>query len=773
MDDETRVDAYVSALRRDPDTPVPDGLDPDFARFVRVMALTHSAQLSQTQARIWQQAYRTAQKQRSGQQVTRRVSMRPGVFAALAALLIVIVAAGNVFQEITHRQRSTPPVQTPAFAGAGITSATPSPAATPAPPTNNTPHFEPLQPPAPAPSSIESPPVITAQNADHLHLMKRIGKGAIHDITWTADRQEIAISSSSGIWLYKTGALDSEGQHFEGLDAAMDRAIFSPDGKTLVSANAENVVIWDVAKAQAIALLHSSDQKAPALTFSPDGKILATGGKTIRLWNMATRSQVGEMGLTAADTFVNCLAFSPDGAMLAAGLTDSTLSLLDVAIGHVQTTLEETDHTRYVGRSGITAVAFSPDGKTLVTGSASNWVRIWDVGSSQLQASRADLLEGVSNISFSPDGNTVAYTDGESAWMWQYKTTRDPAFLEKATRWESVVYNADGTRMALGLDDNGWRLWNDKPSRAALNGFTADQPLKSVTFSSDGSLIAAAGQYGAIWLWNRTDHAQIADPHNTDHYAELQISPDGQWVAAGGLGKIELWDWEKDQYRILQDPVDVGDTLELGFVTSLAFSPDGKLLASGGDGSTQVVLWNVASGDINAKVASQGYQDRATSAVTFSADGSLLAYGIQGSIFVWDTRSRQIYRTLKIPGYIDVRRGIGTDPLAMSKDGTTLAAVGADPNTIQLWDISRGSSRMILKGHSGLVTGIAFNPAGNLLATSSLDGSVRLWDVSTGSTILVLQPQIGSVYDVAFSPDGSTLAASGDHGLLYLWQIAQ
>ena len=56
------------------------------------------------------------------------------------------------------------------------------------------------------------------------------------------------------------------------------------------------------------------------------------------------------------------------------------------------------------------------------------------------------------------------------------------------------------------------------------------------------------------------------------------------------------------------------------------------------------------------------------------------------------------------------------------------------------------------------VTGVAFHPTKNLVASCSYDKSVKLWNTDTGAELWTVN--VGShVYSVAFSPDGSTLAA--------------
>jgi WD40 repeat protein len=148
---------------------------------------------------------------------------------------------------------------------------------------------------------------------------------------------------------------------------------------------------------------------ADRMTFSPDGRMLATARKTDRfvtLWKLETgetKSVLRESGDQKSGLLRNVLsmAFSHDGLTLAVDDMSGLVSLWDIEMGEVRTKFQ-----RLGGR--IFGMSFSRDDRFLATGQQDDTVRIWEVSSAKPVAAFAGPARTqVRDITFASDGRTL------------------------------------------------------------------------------------------------------------------------------------------------------------------------------------------------------------------------------------------------------------------------------------------------------------------------------------------------------------------------------
>ena len=103
-------------------------------------------------------------------------------------------------------------------------------------------------------------------------------------LAWSPDGKLLAVSSSSGIYLYDPKTLNEV--HLIKTGVRVANVAFSPDGKLLASANWDKTVkLWDVASGQEVRSLSGHTNNVMRVAFSLDGKQLVSGSwdNTVKL----------------------------------------------------------------------------------------------------------------------------------------------------------------------------------------------------------------------------------------------------------------------------------------------------------------------------------------------------------------------------------------------------------------------------------------------------------------------------------------------------------
>jgi WD40 repeat protein len=308
--------------------------------------------------------------------------------------------------------------------------------------------------------------------------------------------------------------------------AAFDVAAFSPDGKLVATGGGQAgigglVVLWDTSRWTSVAAIRTGvDAPVTALTFSPDGTILAGSGSTdttgtVWLWSAASHQVLGTVPVTA-DPMNLSLAFSPDGRQLALGGLFGPVQVWDVARRQLLATAP-------AGTPGVVA-AYRPDGALLATGGAAakhGATTLWEPARQQtlttLTEDDTDYL--VDAVAFSPDGRLLA-TGGYllnltprfdffgHTTLWDTTSHQRVAILDPggAGPVQAVAFSPNGRLLATAGIAAHWaraNLWDVSARRLVrtvpIDG--AGSKVHSLAFSTDGSLLLIASLSGNAQLW--------------------------------------------------------------------------------------------------------------------------------------------------------------------------------------------------------------------------------------------------------------------------------
>lgn len=291
---------------------------------------------------------------------------------------------------------------------------------------------------------------------------------------FTRDGQTIVTVTDTGdlfTWDATTGAalevIPSSIAGAKALVATMeDRvAVFGVEGKSLVQGvNVSWVLERTIGGVEKPDVLID---RVLALDFSPDGKLLASGGGEpsrsgeLKIWNVESGELVKALPEAHSDT-INSVAFSPDGASLATCGSDRFAKIFSVGEGKLIRPLE--GHTHYV-----LGVTWRADGRMLATSGADMVIKVWDARTGEQVRTIPGYTKEVNSVRFVGLTDQVVTTSGDNAVRVKNSSNgggvRD---LGGATDYMfSLGVSADGKTIVAGGQDGVLRVWNDQGQAVA------------------------------------------------------------------------------------------------------------------------------------------------------------------------------------------------------------------------------------------------------------------------------------------------------------------
>jgi len=250
--------------------------------------------------------------------------------------------------------------------------------------------------------------------------------------------------------------------------------------------------------------------------------------------------------------------------------------------------------------------------------------------------------------------------------------------------------------------------------------------LQLVTYD----LFKKGGENGASFSAGKPDESLIVKqisgtkpemPLNSDPLSSKQIDTIRTWIEQGGTDDTPAA--AKDDISAEKPPVYTSAPV----ITALAYSPDSSLLAV--SGYHEVLLHQADGGALVARLI--GRSPKITS-IKFSPDGTKLAAAggapsLFGEIQIWDVAKRELIRSDTI-GF-DTLYGI-----SFSDDGSLLA-YGTFDNRVRAIQVADGKQVMSMEAHTDLVFGTTFSLKNDHVISVSRDMSMKLTELKTSQFI--------------------------------------
>lgn len=556
------------------------------------------------------------------------------------------------------------------------------------------------------------------------------------------DGSSLLISSENSVYL-----TDMEGnklQSFRGHRGEIIAAVFSPDGKFILTGSYDKTArLWDM-NGNTIKILHHRGEVGH-VTFSADGKLLLTSSwdNISNLWDLS-----GRLINTFPDNFLT--AISPDGHLLL-GHKDRTSFVCDLN-GKILQIFE--GHTDI-----ITTLAFSPDGKTILSGSRDMTLRLYSIDG-QLQTVFHDHSSAISSAVFSADGNRITSSCKSNVLVWHKNGNLqrnfklyEEAYLISLNDEIEVIY-------VISRDGFHYVLYNSGNLISMLEGLN-DQ-VRFIRFSTDGRLILA-GSLSEVGIWDNKGRLIQFLKSSLSGSATQIISGDflgnNRLVILTSDNNIRIWDLNgKLVQQWLAQPA-----------SKLAVSPCSKLIITN-DFNNSARLYDLEGNLLTTFIGHRGqvisvsFSQNSDMVLTGSMDHTAKLWNIDGNLLA--TLHGHTGPVNKVD-FVKNDRLVYTGSYAFTEtfaefrgDTRLLGAYAAADNSVRMWDLN-GNQLGINRFFAGNFRTVGFCPNGEFYL-AGFDNQATLFN-HNGFEMQTIKDDIGAINAVAISPDGRTLVTASSN----------
>ena len=565
-----------------------------------------------------------------------------------------------------------------------------------------------------------------------------------------------------------------------------------------------------------------------SLAFDPKGELLASGGfREVKLWR---RPRISVKSQWPQDSPLTAVATSPNGTLAALGDESGHVRVIEVASGSMKQNIA-------AHPGSVTGLAFSADDAVVFSASADKSLKGWSATSGAAAATTVQTATAINSIVSLKNGEwLVTGEEDGNLHVWEAKALREAAAGSEVKPLKEIKGHG-GAVTALAATpgqpaevfsaskDGLIRRW-DAAEGKQLKEWRHDAPVIALAATSDGKLIASAGENHIVRLWNADNGEPVqiqGDPRLADKVTQADATV-AFTKSALDHTRQDIKSYEGTERMVMVRAMDVKKAEEEKTKsekmleeekqalekTKTEKKDDAKAIEQAEMAVTEAMTAvQVAQTVIDrAKVVSErAVQDfaahqklaanyeatlkaqeeakmaavnaakalRPVKSLVFSADGQQLLVGCaDGAICVYETD-----RGLPLGAYSDHSAAVRSFAAASSE---VLLSVSADKRALlwsapSAWKLERTIGGMDPELLIDRVLALDFSPDGQYLATGggipSRSAELKLWNVSSGQLAREIPAaHDDTVFAVKFSPDGQHLASAGADRMVKVFSAA-
>ena len=605
---------------------------------------------------------------------------------------------------------------------------------------------------------------------------------------------------------------------------------WSPDGSVLAIARRPRK--WKSYSQPAGKLLRTLDRpkKTSALAFSGNGRYLALGGKSVRVWDTTTDEYATPE--IAHPAGVYRVAFNPAGDRLVTAGQDGKAQVFAVP-GDGKPLGKPVNHlARPTGLPLLTAGKIGP---FLVS---TYWDSLYAYQSESPQRRGGFVFPGPLSVVRMDGSGRHVFVGGmnlpggrrahtRAGWGRLLETERliaVGAHVVQQNQVDDATFSPDGQTLYTCGGDHGVGVWSVPDLLPTLAPLEHQADVFRLAISRDGSKLATLQNDGLLRVW------QLADPDPLDmritaeaRHTFADMSADGQhllpvgsarsFAGPSGLRSTRVYD------RATGRPAGPVIAVE-GELRGGGFAPGGRTVAlltavpdpkrpnlpvNATPGAIRFVDWKTGAA-VGVPVSTPAepfdivFRPDGKQAVAVCANGTILVLDPRTGVLVrkWDhpERLNPLYHLGKTAIYAPdgatvftmaldycvyawnpatgklryppIKLGAYASEAIFSPDGKTLAVASRDKH-VHFPDPATGEPTREPLAHPDWVSSARFSPDGRHLVTACRDRSVRIWDWREGKLACPPLEHRDEVFHADFTPDGAWVVTCARDATLRIW----
>jgi WD40 repeat protein len=401
-------------------------------------------------------------------------------------------------------------------------------------------------------------------------------------------------------------------------------------------------------------------------------------------------------------------------------------------------------------------LSWSPD-STKIVGRSKRDIVVLDIIEGGTESILDPSISGnnILSVTWTPDDQIFALISiGNHIYIWD---TEDLKIMisNQFSRWgEVIAWSPKGNFVAIGSQPYLIQIWNARTGNPvrALEGKGAK--LSVLSWSQDEKYLISINNSNVGFIWDVADDEVIQTLNDDiDYFTNVTWGSDGNTIISGH-NNIKIWNFSTG--KIVEE---IERAAICPFWCPLSWSPDGSSLAFGSNGIVNVM--DASRGEVTHSLEFSG---RWVLEFTWSEVGDLLALGGQvGKIQMWEVFSGKTTSEFEFSGRLS--------HLAFSPEWDTVA-FSEGPGKIMIINGTSGEFYKVLESpESSLFYNLRWSPDKKMLAACDTSGNIYIWNVANSQVIQTLETHSAIVEAIDWSPDGKFLASVNNGDTIQIWDV--